>query len=131
MLVMLSCSVVPYQYSTSNRNHNTPCLDVEALFLISILHQTATPAPLNKAEARLFLISILHQTATGLSRSASLRSCSLSVFYIKPQQLFIVVFSLMVVPYQYSTSNRNWGAARFARGMLFLISILHQTATVC
>ncbi len=34
-----------------------------------------------------------------------------------------------VVPYQYSTSNRNCGQLQHTGLVLFLISILHQTAT--
>ncbi len=33
--------------------------------------------------------------------------CSLSVFYIKPQLQGSRIWSFFVVPYQYSTSNRN------------------------
>ena len=78
-------TVVPYQYSTSNRN----------------LRETET------AKTKLFLISILHQTAT-YSPSFALRSgCSLSVFYIKPQLTPVSARAISVVPYQYSTSNRN------------------------
>ncbi len=56
--------VVPYQYSTSNRNQQIqPAPDCQ-LFLISILHQTATKKELENKGLKLFLISILHQTAT-------------------------------------------------------------------
>ena len=121
----------------------------------------------------LFLISILHQTATKELMHLLHTCCSLSVFYIKPQQLGSPCRRGRVVPYQYSTSNRNSSssAVRYPRvvpyqystsnrnpersdkslasvvpyqystsnrnpkrmfnqfGALFLISILHQTAT--
>ena len=56
--------VVSYFNSTSN--HNVIILDGRAieLFLISILHQTTTPAGDCHPEVQLFLISILHQTTT-------------------------------------------------------------------
>ena len=57
------------------------------LFLISILHQTATSTLVSISASVLFLISILHQTATVNYERANSRSCSLSVFYIKPQRM--------------------------------------------
>ena len=57
-------AVVPYQYSTSNRNcrvDGTPSIE---LFLINILHQTATFLRQEEVGRWLFLINILHQTAT-------------------------------------------------------------------
>ena len=62
--------------------------------------------------------------------SARITCCSLSVFYIKPQHRRLSSVSNRVVPYQYSTSNRNYGSRPFALVRLFLISILHQTATL-
>ena len=99
--------VVPYQYSTSNRNLIITQIAFEKLFLISILHQTATLALMTLPMYMLFLISILHQTATVLISLSSCWCCSLSVFYIKPQRLHRVTGNVAVVPYQYSTSNRN------------------------
>ena len=55
----------------------------------------------------LFLINILHQTATRTGIALAGFSCSLSIFYIKPQLWFSVHVLREVVPYQYSTSNRN------------------------
>ena len=121
--------VVPYQYSTSNRN-----------LALAIF-----------AEYALFLINILHQTATSRWFFSATRSCSLSIFYIKPQHPGSSALNLIVVPYQYSTSNRNYDKEetvvrvvvpyqystsnrnrRFPSvpfHLLFLINILHQTAT--
>ena len=78
------------------------------LFLISILHQTATCAVITTQHDALFLISILHQTATLPGCLGSGLCCSLSVFYIKPQHYTTPCSRMKVVPYQYSTSNRNW-----------------------
>ena len=47
-------------------------------------------------------------TATGFTES-----CSLSVFYIKPQLDVTKLSKEQVVPYQYSTSNRNTGREYF------------------
>ena len=62
--VCLAQLVVPYQYSTSNRNNNIMIREQIELFLISILHQTATVVEIQYFILLLFLISILHQTAT-------------------------------------------------------------------
>ena len=165
--------VVPYQYSTSNRNvPEGICWHVE-LFLINILHQTATSPFFSSINSMLFLINILHQTATMLKlitrtrplflinilhQTATLtglfvecHGCSLSIFYIKPQRVSCPCNSWLVVPYQYSTSNRNvthrrneepkvvpyqystsnrnLSRTQTSCNQLFLINILHQTAT--
>ena len=143
---------------------------------LSIFYIKPQPTcPVGMLLSSLFLISILHQTATELLKITASPGCSLSVFYIKPQLLLLrsqfreVVpyqystsnrnllprpgFRLQVVPYQYSTSNRNrctvflldvavvpyqystsnrnlkWNPSGLLA--LFLISILHQTATKC
>ena len=122
------------------------------LFLISILHQTATnPICTQKfCGCSLSVFYIKPQPALTSVRIASSCSlsvfyikpqhitylkqiticCSLSVFYIKPQLRLIPVRNILVVPYQYSTSNRNTVAGCAGRTKLFLISILHQTATL-
>ena len=121
------------------------------LFLINILHQTATSFLTAVSSKTLFLINILHQTATTNRRQKQPSSCSLSIFYIKPQLYSFRGLPPSVVPYQYSTSNRNpqppmaMPAAvvpyqystsnrnspeEFQNSFeLFLINILHQTAT--
>ena len=55
------------------------------LFLINILHQTATYNVSIVDYIELFLINILHQTATMSGGQSKILSCSLSIFYIKPQ----------------------------------------------
>ena len=102
------CSVVPYQYSTSNRNRSPRYASKLLLFLISILHQTATTTLSTLTVPVLFLISILHQTAT-ISRS--------SFTWTK---LFLIS-----ILHQTATSSCTTSCPH----MLFLISILHQTAT--
>ena len=121
--------VVPYQYSTSNRNRCWSRHSCQQLFLISILHQTATKIRAALRKHKLFLISILHQTATEPRPHSLYYRCSLSVFYIKPQHFLAHFLHRQVVPYQYSTSNRNIIYATCVVSRLFLISILHQTAT--
>ena len=59
-----------------------------------------------------------------------MKSCSLSVFYIKPQPSHSAPAWRYVVPYQYSTSKRNMRNMFQTLDRLFLISILHQTATL-
>ena len=131
MLVQLNrhVRVVPYQYSTSNRNH-TSCIQLQRqLFLISILHQTATDyyIPISRRSCSLSVFYIKPQPYDRLS--AWYGGCSLSVFYIKPQPMTCAACGSTVVPYQYSTSNRNIIYATCVVSRLFLISILHQTAT--
>ena len=57
------------------------------LYLIEILHQTTTAGSEPKEEFGLYLIEILHQTTTQSRVISQDRSCILSKFYIKPQQL--------------------------------------------
>ena len=121
--------VVPYQYSTSNRNYEKYKDVTGKLFLINILHQTATILTtfvlLTGCSLSIFYIKPqLDATVANIPQS-----CSLSIFYIKPQQYLIIYATCVVVPYQYSTSNRNsWTFGR-VDVQLFLINILHQTAT--
>ena len=128
-LLALLSPVIPYQYSTSNRNRSWFLSVLEKLFLINILHQTATLTLNVSLILKLFLINILHQTATRNDVSQHTWCCSLSIFYIKPQPVRRILqeneccslsifyikpqrrsscsFNGFVVPYQYSTSNRN------------------------
>ena len=76
----------------------------KVLFLINILHQTATVRRAGINTELLFLINILHQTATSICHKKS--NCR-----------------------QYSTSNRNYLLLVQLVNVLFLINILHQTAT--
>ena len=98
-----------HQTATSQSPTNLP----KGLFLINILHQTATNADPNTEDKELFLINILHQTATEVNQRVVKLGCSLSIFYIKPQRCFHLLGIRSVVPYQYSTSNRN-RSRRFA-----------------
>ena len=88
--IMTASLVVPYQYSTSNRNLSLLNISVMKLFLINILHQTATYEDYLKAKQgcslsifyikpQLFALFAMKQTR-----------CSLSIFYIKPQPIFVV-----------------------------------------
>ncbi len=82
--------VVSYFHFTSNHNIRLFRHRFIRLFLISILHQTTTPADTGKQRCVLFLISILHQTTTRTPTS--------------PQKS-------TVVSYFNSTSNHNLGYA--------------------
>ena len=77
--------VVSYRNSTSNHNYPDYLHYTGALYLIEILHQTTTP-----------VMAIRFRV-----------SCILSKFYIKPQQLTGIGFSIWVVSYRNSTSNHN------------------------
>ena len=77
--------VVSYRNSTSNHNSIGDTSLPALLYLIEILHQTTTRAPMAHGPLRLYLIEILHQTTTFSNSSISFRRCILSKFYIKPQ----------------------------------------------
>ena len=80
-------AVVPYQYSTSNRNYNEEVELPKGLFLISILHQTATNSCgyCSRDGCSLSVFYIKPQRTGGVG--CLCLGCSLSVFYIKPQLL--------------------------------------------
>ena len=63
------------------------------LFLIPILHQTTTYREKRPAWSWLFLIPILHQTTTGCTLILPRRRCFSFQFYIKPQQVALVIRS--------------------------------------
>ena len=121
------------------------------LYIIFILHQTATTFQILKNEGGLYIIFILHQTATTSSHDANRRCCISSSSYIKPQRANVSYFVGKVVYHLHPTSNRNsrsWTISRvsvvyhlhptsnrnenvittFVK-RLYIIFILHQTAT--
>ena len=55
----------------------------------------------------LYLIEILHQTTTTLADSGVSSSCILLKFYIKPQHVYSLWYTDIVVSYWNSTSNHN------------------------
>ena len=58
-------SVVVYHYNpTSNRNLGLNTVQILSLYIIIILHQTATILQLRLEKLLLYIIIILHQTAT-------------------------------------------------------------------
>ena len=77
--------VVSYRNSTSNHNCNADSYLAYWLYLIEILHQTTTCAPVAHGSLR----------------------CILSKFYIKPQRNVRAGFHDEVVSYRNSTSNHN------------------------
>ena len=117
------------------------------LFLISILHQTATMnlAQIEIESCSLSVFYIKPQLVEGngdgedrcslsvfyikpqLNKNtySCIKSCSLSVFYIKPQHARCSRKDQTVVPYQYSTSNRN----READSMLGRFVVPYQYST--
>ena len=99
------------------------------LYLIEILHQTTTNFVLTSSKKSLYLIEILHQTTTSTRLRVLLRSCILSKFYIKPQQIPVPSFRTRVVSYRNSTSNHNFVGSVRIFVVLYLIEILHQTTT--
>ena len=145
-------NVVPYQYSTSNRNSIPSWYTQLLLFLINILHQTATYDVVCKL---CWVVPYQYSTSNRNDNICYMRSLSVVPYQystsnrnsnednqvhdtVVPYQystsnrnrrcLQRRLFS--VVPYQYSTSNRNVAGTVFFQMLLFLINILHQTATL-
>ena len=55
--------------------------------------------------------------------------CLLSIFYIKPQHITLILLLFQVVFYLYSTSNHNFCMVPCFFALLSFIYILHQTTT--
>ena len=77
--------VVHYSFSTSNHNCWALAMSILRLFIIPFLHQTTTLRNYRSYPSLLFIIPFLHQTTTGTVRLPIQSSCSLFLFYIKPQ----------------------------------------------
>ena len=76
---------VHYSFSTSNHNCWALAMSILRLFIIPFLHQTTTLRNYRSYPSLLFIIPFLHQTTTGTVRLPIQSSCSLFLFYIKPQ----------------------------------------------
>ena len=165
--------VVSSYHPTSNRNDDVSSLPAGTLYLLIILHQTATMRCASRWTGALYLLIILHQTATNQSlvfdfigciflssyikpqphdpyrayavsciflssyikpqlfgpfRSPSSRCIFLSS-YIKPQPVAPLAASERVVSSYHPTSNRNSLPLLANQAELYLLIILHQTAT--
>ncbi len=73
---MDSCTAVVYHYNpTSNRNNVCDFVYKDALYIIIILHQTATMHSPIVQPVSLYIIIILHQTATTLLLTILLIGC--------------------------------------------------------
>ena len=83
----------------------------------------------NREGAELYIIFILHQTATDLQLDSLTEGCISSSSYIKPQLCHIFYFFIQVVYHLHPTSNRNCRFSFFPILPLYIIFILHQTAT--
>ena len=82
-----SKKVVSYRNSTSNHNHSSSYNTTRRV--VSYRNSTSNHniSMFRGVSIMLYLIEILHQTTTDNLDIYSLRSCILSKFYIKPQQL--------------------------------------------
>ena len=100
-------NVVSSYHPTSNRNFPRLVLSCKRLYLLIILHQTATSLPLSPASFGCIFLSS----------------------YIKPQLSSIFLCTDTVVSSYHPTSNRNFGNFAYLCGKLYLLIILHQTAT--
>ena len=121
--------VVSYWNSTSNHNSSLGCVWV--ISVVSYWNSTSNHNLLQEFVNcwRLYLIEILHQTTTCGKCEECLRRCILLKFYIKPQRSILSTLAIAVVSYWNSTSNHNSSLGLFARRLLYLIEILHQTTT--
>ena len=106
---MRSLTGVVYHYNpTSNRNGRGSFRAEVVLYIIIILHQTATSVYIAPAAYWLYIIIILHQTAT------------IEAFEKAKCRLYIII-----ILHQTATST-NISIIIFK---LYIIIILHQTAT--
>ena len=103
-----SLPVVSSYHPTSNRNLNWFLVFHAVLYLLIILHQTATP---------------IHS----ISQQAG---CIFLSSYIKPQLYVASSLSVLVVSSYHPTSNRNLLIVFITVVLLYLLIILHQTATI-
>ena len=99
------------------------------LYIIFILHQTATVSLYRVLRQRLYIIFILHQTATSTRMGTCSVRCISSSSYIKPQLSGLSTGSISVVYHLHPTSNRNHAIGADIEDQLYIIFILHQTAT--
>ncbi len=102
-------SVVYHYNPTSNRNYCPAVCKGRALYIIIILHQTATALMVSTSGAMLYIIIILHQTATVYG------------MLLKYSLLYIIIIL-------HQTATPACDASVVA--MLYIIIILHQTATL-
>ena len=121
--------VVSYRNSTSNHNSGPAGVELPALYLIEILHQTTTLDAFFESQFCCILSKfyIKPQHRARLCRRES--RCILSKFYIKPQPLSMFPVDSEVVSYRNSTSNHNFLEWNLQSVQLYLIEILHQTTT--
>ena len=122
--------IVLYRLSTSNHNRFLLLCCFSVLSYIVFLHQTTTHEGQCPRSLLLSYIVFLHQTTTGDAPKGCIGDCLISSFYIKPQQLFVNVFSSVIVLYRLSTSNHNKRATGINARALSYIVFLHQTTTL-
>ena len=99
--------VVSSYHPTSNRNLIVFRFHSDKLYLLIILHQTATANPEDSRVRRLYLLIILHQTATFRVGLDVWRCCIFLSSYIKPQPKAWCWCWCCVVSSYHPTSNRN------------------------
>ena len=99
------------------------------LYLLIILHQTATSGLKTRPTSWLYLLIILHQTATCRSPVRCVAGCIFLSSYIKPQLLPVWLLVVLVVSSYHPTSNSNQRVLLMKTSELYLLIILHQTAT--
>ena len=103
-------SIVLYLCSTSNHNYliTTSFAILIVLYLCSTSNHNTYASALKSP--KLSYISVLHQTTTTVVKLEVNEDCLISLFYIKPQRIAVVI--------------------RRANGLSY-ISVLHQTTTHC
>ena len=100
------------------------------LYILSFLHQTATAVLDSFVMDKLYILSFLHQTATA-SGLIFVNPCCISYLsYIKPQHLINSPILCTVVYLIFPTSNRNLQIFFISLHQLYILSFLHQTATI-
>ena len=127
--IMPMNSIASYLISTSNHNHCRASGICVALLLISFLHQTTTTYSFLLLSFYCFLSHFYIKPQLSSNPTSELEYCFLSHFYIKPQPQVLAHFGVKIASYLISTSNHNLQSSQSVRGILLLISFLHQTTT--
>ena len=122
--------VVYLIFPTSNRN--LLCFFSITDFVVYLIFPTSNRnlAWMYNCVVPLYILSFLHQTATKWLSLLRNVSCISYLSYIKPQLEIVLTYRLDVVYLIFPTSNRNIGSEGVGKSTLYILSFLHQTATL-
>ena len=127
LVLSLSCCIFLSSYIKPQLHWQLrPCDDV-----VSSYHPTSNRNVIALLEGLvgLYLLIILHQTATTVRTNHYILCCIFLSSYIKPQRVGQQAGRQQVVSSYHPTSNRNSRLRTEEDDKLYLLIILHQTAT--